>query len=63
MRKPKAELSRKPQNVSEWVWYYEEKRGMCVIVQPGGEAGIMPAFTIPWSKVCRSVDRYRAAKR
>jgi hypothetical protein len=51
-----------PQDVSKWVWYYEERKGLCVIVQQPAEGGgivPIPAFTVPWRLVEKSVDRYR----
>jgi hypothetical protein len=57
-----------PQKSGEqWAWYYETPRGMQIIVQPRAKTGellcALPAFTIPWKKVCGSVDRYRKHKR
>lgn len=62
-----------PRNVSDWVWFYEEKKGIVIIVQPrakprkGQKLGellfAMPAFTIPWRKVEAAVDRRRALKK
>jgi hypothetical protein len=55
-----------PQDVSKWVWYYEERKGLVVIVQhPNEDGGIVaiPAFTIPWRMVEKSVDRYRRNRR
>lgn len=56
-----------PQHVSDWVWYYEEKGGICIIVQPraketGELLAAVPAFVIPWRKIAGSVDRHRNGK-
>ena len=51
-----------PQDVSKWVWYYEERKGLCVVVQPRGDDGqvvAVPAFTIPWRLLNKSIERYR----
>ena len=57
-------LSLKPQNVSDSLWYYEERKGLCIVnrnrVAPGHDATI---DYLPWRLVCSSVARYKATQR
>lgn len=60
----KARLSLDPQVCRDGHWYYEERRGLCV-VKCGGcqlhECG--PFIYLPWKKVEASVRRWRASRR
>lgn len=61
MRKPKPRLrqpSLDPQVVSKDVWYYEERRSICIVVD-----GQSRFIYIPWLKLDASCKRWRAWER
>jgi hypothetical protein len=51
--------SRFPQKIDSSNWYYEEKKGICVVseISIGGEYAITHQVEIPWSKIRKSVER------
>lgn len=51
-----SKLSLEPQTVSKDVWYYEERKGICVVHRSGAH------MYVPWEMVARSVDRWRRDK-
>ena len=58
-------LSLKPQNVNTSTWYYEERRGICVVRQIRDKDDVLrqsDTFYLPWKKIEASVDRYRDSK-
>jgi hypothetical protein len=58
-------LSLNPQAVGEHVWYYEEPGGLDLIVEVrdnGGSHLRTDHYRIPWSRVAKSVDRWRATR-
>lgn len=62
-RKPAAQ-SLNPQNVDRQTWYYEERKGICVVRQirsPDDELVQADMFYLPWRKIEASVKRWRAA--
>ncbi len=54
-RKPRAKLSRYPQNISEKVWYYEETSGIVLLIQKFDST---ITATIPWKMLEASLRRY-----
>ena len=61
-------LSREPQRINDEFWYYEEKKGLCMVheirVKPE-EIGIYDnnfirtdQIVIPWRKIKKSIERY-----
>lgn len=52
-------LSLDPQNINEHNWYYEEKKGICIVheVIQRGECVQADTFTIPWKKLKQSLIR------
>ena len=57
MAKRSPKLSRAPQNINDELWYYEERKGVCVVVKA------LHIVYLPWPMICKSVDRYRAVQR
>ena len=49
-----------PMNVSEHLWYYEEKKGITIvyeILDENGKYMRTDQFMIPWKKLLESVNR------
>ena len=48
-----------PQHISEHVWYYEERKGLCFFVEfhRDGNYVCTDQFIVPWSKVSKSLAR------
>jgi hypothetical protein len=61
MSKP---ISLKPQNISKDEWYYEETKGLCMVVKyPGIAHDETRTFYISWKKLEATMARYRKHKR
>ena len=53
-------LSRKPQHITEHLWYYEEKRGILIVHEIRDNEGKYirtDQITIPWRKLRNSLKR------
>jgi hypothetical protein len=52
---------RKPRQLSDISWFYEQSDGVWVLQQPS--RGVNAISTkIPWRKICSAADRYRKIK-
>jgi len=51
-----VDLSRKPHHISEHCWYYEEPKGILLIID-NDRTPTVDQITIPWSKLRSSVER------
>ena len=49
------DLSMQPQHVTDRIWYYEEKEGICVVHEVSH--GDVKQFYIPWRLIRASVRR------
>ena len=60
-RKPKGlvvtEPSRSPQHVHKDIWYYEDRRGIHVVVSGEYFNGKTISFRIPWGRLRKSLAR------
>lgn len=63
MKNKNPELSLVPQNINEKTWYYEDTKNIDFITyeKPGDGGAIY--IKIPWSKLIKSVERYKAVKK
>jgi hypothetical protein len=55
-------LSRSPQDLGERAWFYEERRGLYVVIYPEPKRGCGAAL-IPWRKIEASRKRFLKEKR
>lgn len=58
----KNSMSLEPQIMNRRTWYYEERKGICVVRQiegPDGDVIKAETFYLPWAKVEASVKRWR----
>jgi hypothetical protein len=52
-------LSRRPQNVTPILWYYEEKGGLNIVHEIRHEGNLVRTdqIKIPWRKIRKSMER------
>ena len=56
-------LNLNPQHISERLWYYEEKKGINLIIEICDESGRLirtDNVVIPWNKIRKSLKRFDA---
>ena len=64
---PEKFPARAPRRIDNLSWFYEERRGLCIVAETHIHVGEHPRVvtrqvTVSWKALCTAVDRYRKAK-